>query len=41
MRSEEWFSGNIGRVVGDGKNTIFWTDVWVGGVPFSERFNTL
>jgi hypothetical protein len=41
MRSEEWFRGNVSRSLGDGKNTHFWTDVWVGGVSFNVRFNRL
>jgi len=41
MRSEEWFLGNVCRSLGDGKNTLFWTDVLVGGVSFSVRFNRL
>jgi len=41
LRSEEWFHGNVSRVVGDGKNTLFWTDVWVDGVSFRDRFTRL
>jgi len=41
MRSEEWFRGNVSRSLGNGKNTLFWTDAWVGGVSFSVRFNRL
>jgi len=41
MRSEEWFGGNVSCFVGDGKNTFFWTNAWVGGVSFSDRFNRL
>jgi len=41
MRSEEWFRGNVCRSLGDGKNTLFWTDEWVCGVSFSVRFNRL
>jgi len=28
-----WFEDNIQRVVGGGRETYFWTDNWVGGVP--------
>ncbi|RHN59920.1 putative reverse transcriptase zinc-binding domain-containing protein [Medicago truncatula] len=41
LRVEGWFSDNVSRVVGDGKNTMFWTDAWVGGMPLSERFTKL
>jgi len=41
MRSEEWFCGNVCCSLGDGKNTLFWTDEWVGGASFSVRFNRL
>jgi len=30
LRAEEWFHSNVNQVVGDGKNTLFWWDVWVG-----------
>jgi len=41
MRSEEWFRGNVSHSLGDGKNTLFWTDEWVSGVSFNVRFNRL
>jgi hypothetical protein len=41
LRSEEWFQGNISQVVGDGKSTLFWTDTWLGGVYFRDRFTRL
>jgi len=41
LRIKEWFIGNISQVVGDGKNTLFWLAVWVGGVSFRDRFNRL
>ena len=41
LRSEEWFHGNVSQVVGDGNNTLFWTDVWVGGMSLRERFTRL
>jgi hypothetical protein len=27
--------------VGDGSDTFFWTDFWVGGIPLRERFRHL
>ena len=39
--SEVWFHGNVNRFVGDGKNTLFWTDVWLGGMSFRDRFTRL
>ena len=41
LRSEEWFQGNVSMFVGDGKNTLFWSDVWVGGMSFRDLFNRL
>jgi len=38
---EEWFRDHVSRVVGDGKLTMFWSDVWVGGVAFRDRFNRM
>ena len=38
---EEWFSDNVDRVVGNGVDTLFWTDVWVGEVSLSVRFPRL
>jgi hypothetical protein len=28
-----WFDDNIRRVVGNGRNTFFLTDNWLGGAP--------
>jgi len=36
-----WFEDNIRRVVGNGRNTFFWTDNWVGGVPLRMQFSHL
>jgi len=36
-----WFDGNTRRVVGNGRNTFFWTDNWLGGVPLKLQFNRL
>jgi hypothetical protein len=41
LREEEWFHNNVHQVVGDGKNTFFWTDVWVGGMSLRDRFSRL
>jgi len=41
LRSEAWFGTNVKRSVGNGKNIYFWSDVWVGGVSFKERFSRL
>ena len=41
LREEDWFQGNVNQFVGDGKNTLFWTDVWVGGMVFRDRYNRL
>ena len=32
---------HVGRLVGNGKKIFFWSDVWVGGVSFRERFSRL
>ncbi|GAU48513.1 hypothetical protein TSUD_244330 [Trifolium subterraneum] len=34
---EEWFAESIERRVGNGVNTFFWTDLWLGGVPLNVR----
>lgn len=36
-----WFRENISKKMGDGMNTLFWTDSWVGGVPLAIRFRRL
>ena len=36
-----WFDDNIRRVVGNGRNTFFWSDNWLGGVPLKLQFNRL
>jgi hypothetical protein len=38
---EGWFRDNVERKVGDGVDTAFWLDPWVGGVPLSVRFGRL
>jgi len=41
MSREEWFSDHVSRSVGNGRNTLFWVDVWIGGVALSVRFSKL
>jgi hypothetical protein len=38
---EGWFRESVTRTVGDGTNTFFWTDPWMGAIPLSERFGRL
>jgi hypothetical protein len=39
--SGEWFQENVTRKVGDGVDTCFWHDPWLGGVSLSVRFSRL
>jgi len=41
LRREEWFKDHVSCGVGNGKLTMFWSDVWVGGVALRERFSRL
>jgi len=36
-----WFGERVSRFIGDGKNTLFWFDKWLGDVPFCRRFARL
>ncbi|GAU51257.1 hypothetical protein TSUD_98780 [Trifolium subterraneum] len=36
-----WFGDNVSKRVGDGSDTLFWTDPWVEGIPLCERFGRL
>ena len=36
-----WFEDNTRRVVGNGRNTFFWTDNWLGGSPLRLQFSCL
>jgi hypothetical protein len=36
-----WFEENTRRVVGDGNNTLFWSDNWVGETPLCIKFPRL
>lgn len=38
---ERWFEENVRRVVGDGRNTLFWYDTWIGDTPLRLRFPRL
>jgi len=29
-----WFQEGVSQLVGDGADTLFWHDPWLGGVPF-------
>jgi len=41
LRREEWFRDHVRRSVGDGKNTFFWSEVWLGSVSLRHRFSRL
>lgn len=41
MCREEWFSDHVSRSIGNGKHTLSWSDVWLGGVSFRVRFSRL
>lgn len=36
-----WFADRMARRVGDGSNTLFWYDRWLGDVPLCRRFDRL
>lgn len=36
-----WFGERVSKVVGDGNNTFFWYDNWLGDVPLCRRFGRL
>jgi len=36
-----WFEDNVRRVVGDGRNTLFWYDNWIGNLPLKMKFSHL
>ena len=36
-----WFDGNVRRMVGDGRTTLFWFDHWVGEMPLRIKFSRL
>jgi len=41
LRREGWFSDHVSREVGNRKGSMFWSDVWVGGVTFRDKFSRL
>jgi len=41
LSRETWFSGHVSRYVGNGRKTLFWSDVWCGRVSFRVRFSRL
>jgi len=36
-----WYDDNVRLKVGNGLNTLFWMDRWVGDVPLRVRFHRL
>jgi len=36
-----WFDENVRMVVGDGRNTLFWYDTWIGDTPLWLKFPRL
>ena len=36
-----WFTNSVGCVVGNGENTLFWIDLWLGDQPLCEKFPAL
>ncbi|GAU12254.1 hypothetical protein TSUD_02210 [Trifolium subterraneum] len=36
-----WFADGIDRRVGDGADTLFWSDPWLGGIPLCVRYRRL
>ncbi|MCI67960.1 cysteine-rich receptor-like protein kinase, partial [Trifolium medium] len=36
-----WFAESIARRVGNGADTFFWTDTWLGGVPLRGTYGRL
>jgi len=36
-----WVAERVSKVLGDGTNTYFWLDKWVGDVPLCRRFARL
>jgi hypothetical protein len=38
---DDWFGECVMRKVGDGTDTLFWSDRWLGGIPLCEWFGRL
>jgi hypothetical protein len=36
-----WFDENTRRILGDGRDTLFWYDTWIGEVPLRVKFPRL
>jgi len=36
-----WFEDNTRQVVGNGRDTLFWHDIWVGEIPLRLKFPRL
>jgi hypothetical protein len=36
-----WFRESVQKKVGDGTETFFWTDTWIGGTALCVRFQRL
>jgi len=41
LSRERWFTEHVSRGVGNGRKTLFWSDVWCGRVSFRVRFSRL
>jgi len=41
LSKERWFTEHVSRGVGNGRMTLFWSDVWCGRVSFRVRFSRL
>jgi hypothetical protein len=37
----QWFDANVHRVIGDGRGTLFWHDIWIGDIPLKLKFPRL
>jgi len=37
----EWFRDCLTKVVGNGRNTYFWTYLWLGGIALAVQFRRL
>jgi len=36
-----WFRDSVSKIVGNGRDTYFWTDPWLSGIVLSVRFRRL
>lgn len=36
-----WFENNTRRVLGNGRSTFFWHDIWVGDIPLKLKYPRL